>query len=122
MVKLIKINFGKGNVSADTVLSPLESDVLSRLWEGDEMTVRDIHKHLRGKCALTSVAVSLDRLFQKKLVSRKIDKGKGGIHYIYTARLNKAEFEKSIVSQAVDKLVERFGTSAVSYFNEKYKK
>ncbi|MEK6843262.1 MAG: BlaI/MecI/CopY family transcriptional regulator [Candidatus Micrarchaeota archaeon] len=122
MVKLMKINFGKGDVSADTVLSPLESDVLSKLWESGEMTVRDIHRLLRGKCALTSVAVSLDRLFSKKLVSRKIVKGRGGIHYIYFARLNKAEFEKSIVSQAVDKLVERFGQSAVSYFNEKYKK
>ncbi|MEK6954389.1 MAG: BlaI/MecI/CopY family transcriptional regulator [Candidatus Micrarchaeota archaeon] len=122
MVKLKKIDFGKGDVAADTVMAPLESDMLNKLWEGGEMTVRDLHGKMRGKCALTSVAVSLDRLYQKKLVSRKIIKGKGGIHYIYSARLTKGEFEKSVVQQAVDRLIERFGPSAVSYFNEKYKK
>ncbi|HLC48452.1 MAG TPA: BlaI/MecI/CopY family transcriptional regulator [Candidatus Norongarragalinales archaeon] len=122
MVKLKKFDFGKGTVAADTVLSPLESDVIGKLWGAGELTVRDLHKKLRGRYALTSVAVSLDRLFQKKLVNRRINTGRGGIHYIYSARQSKQEFEKSVVQQAVDKLIERFGPSAVSYFDEKYGK
>ncbi len=123
MVKFRRINFNRGSDSADAVLGPLESDILGVLWKSKEMTVRGIHSRLKNKkYALTSVAVSLDRLFRKRLVTRKIATGRGGMHYIYLPKLDKDSFEKSVVQQAVDKLIGRFGQSAVSYFNEKYGK
>ena len=118
MVKVSRIRVGK----SVAVLSPLENDVIKILWKWEEMRVRDIYLILkkRRKVALTSVAVILDRLHEKKLVSRKIELGRGGEHYIYCSKCTKEAFENSIVEKTVDKLIEKFGPVAVTYFNERF--
>ncbi|MBI5035820.1 BlaI/MecI/CopY family transcriptional regulator [Candidatus Micrarchaeota archaeon] len=107
-------------------LSPLESAILEAIWQtgGGESKVRDIYQKIKDKnpCAQTSVAVTLDRLYQRKLVGRKITTGRGGLSYIYFAQMTKEEYGKATVKEAVDRLVERFGSAAVAYFNEKYQK
>lgn len=105
-----------------SVLSPLESEVLDVLCNCHEAKVREVHKKLRGKCALTSVAVILDRLHDKKLVSRKAHYGRGGQHYVYSAKASKKDLEYSVLENTVNKLMESFGSTAVSYFNERFKK
>lgn len=107
------------------VLSPLESDVLDRLWPGRELRVREIYRLLRQsrrKAALTSVAVILDRLFEKGIVSRRIEPARGGLRYIYYPVKDRGQFEKSVVEQTVNKLIDRFGNVAISYFNERFVK
>lgn len=106
----------------DSLLSPLEQDVLRVLWPKKELRVREIHAKLKSKVALSSVAVILDRLFDKGIVTRKIETARGGARYIYTPVRDKKEFEKSVVEGAVNKLIETFGDSAVSYFNERFKR
>lgn len=116
-------------------LSPLESNVISILWSSAQernsaqgsggCKVRDLHKSLkarRQKVALTSVAVILDRLHDKGLVTRTAETGRGGIHYIYSAAKTREEFEKGAVATAVEGLMERFGPVAVNYFNERFGK
>lgn len=104
------------------VLSPLEEDVLSVLWRKEEARVRDVHAHLSRKkrVALTSVAVTLDRLHKKKAVQRRVETGRGGPHYLYTPLNGRAEFERSIIDSAVNRLISSFGSSAVTYFNERF--
>ena len=107
------------------VLSPLEMDVISILWKKEQgMRVRDIYSMLKGrrKVALTSVAVILDRLYEKKLVKRSIETGRGGQHYIYSTKVTRAGFETSVVDRTVNKLIENFGATAVNYFNERFSK
>ncbi len=106
------------------MLSPLESKILETLWETGECKVRDIHTKIKKNhpCAQTSVAVTLDRLFERKMVERTITTGRGGLAYIYRPRQTREQFQKSLVQQAVDRLVERFGDSAINYFNEKYRR
>jgi len=107
------------------VLSPLEMDVLTTLWKRqDGMRVRDIYSALKNKrkVALTSVAVILDRLYEKKIVKRGIETGRGGEHYIYSCRISQKDFEKSVIDKTVNKLIENFGPIAVNYFNERFSK
>lgn len=106
------------------VLSPLEGDVLNVLWPDRQMRVRDIYKLLKKdrKVALTSVAVILDRLFEKGVVDRKIETARGGLRYVYFPKKDKKQFEKSVVEEAVNKLIAKFGDVAVSYFNERFVK
>ena len=106
------------------VLSPLESDVLNVLWPDREFRVRDIYKTLRKerKVALTSVAVILDRLFGKGVVDRKIETARGGLRYVYFPKKDRKQFEKSVVEEAVNKLIAKFGDVAVAYFNERFVK
>ncbi len=121
MVNVSRIRFNENSVA---VLSPLENDVIKVLWKNKEMRVRDIYKILKSKrkVALTSVAVILDRLHEKKLVMRKIAFGRGGEHYIYSSRCSKADFDQSVVEKTVNRLINKFGPVAVTYFNERFSK
>ena len=122
MVEVNKIHLGKKG--AEIVLSPMESNILSALRTLKTGRVKNVHSRIRGKnkLALTSVAVGLDRLHKKELVSRVVELGRGGPHYIYSCDKSKEDFEKSVLEAAVDKLLENFGDTAVSYFNERFSK
>ena len=110
--------------SYDGVLSPLETEVLKMLWPDKKLKVRHIFNTLKRKrtVALSSVAVILDRLHSKGAVDRHAEKGRGGVRYIYFPKNDKEGFDKSIVEQAVNKLIDKFGSTAVSYFNERFSK
>lgn len=106
------------------LFSPLEQDILELLWQRKSMRVREIYEKLRNKrkLALSSVAVLLDRFHEKNIVERKIETARGGMRYIYSPKQDRTGFEKSVVEQAVNKLIEKFGKVAVSYFDERFKK
>ena len=120
MVSIKKIDLEKKTIG---ICSPLQSNILEVLWKDDGQKVRNIHSKLKGKgVALTSVAVDLDRLHKKGIVSRSVEKGRGGPHYIYSVNKSKEELEESIVAGTVNKLIERFGSVAVDYFNGRFSK
>ena len=103
-------------------LSPLESDVI-QLVQGDrKVKVRDLYLKLKRKrkVAITSVAVILDRLYKKGLVERIPETGIGGVHFLYTLKMDQRIFEKNLIEQAVNKLLDKFGNSAHVYFNERF--
>ncbi len=103
-------------------LSPLEALVLEALAGGQGLRTKDVYKLVKRKrkVALTSVAVMLDRLYSKGLVDRKVESCRGGHRYIYCASANTEKFEEKMLGSAVNKLIERFGSVAVSYFNERF--
>ena len=121
-MKVERMRFNKKGIN--TLLSPLETDTLMLLWKMDQSKVKDLHIVLKKdkNVALTSVAVILDRLHQKGIVDRTIEKGRGGGHYIYSAKSSKEEFEESIVDSTVNKLINNFGSTAVNYFNKRFSK
>ncbi|MEK6874688.1 MAG: BlaI/MecI/CopY family transcriptional regulator [Nanoarchaeota archaeon] len=104
------------------ILSPLERDVITVLWPNKSMRVREIHAKLKRKVAVSSVAVILDRLHEKGVVDRTMETARGGIRYLYFPIKDKKQFEKSILEQAVNKLIDSFGSTAVSYFHERFRK
>ncbi len=114
----------KLNGDFDSVLSPLEGDILKVMWPDRKMKVRQVYEKLKPKreVALTSVAVILDRLHDRKIVERDVETGRGGMRYIYYPKKDRAGFEKSIVESTVNRLISRFGSTAVSYFNERFSK
>lgn len=120
MVNVSRLRLKKKGVGI--FLSPLEEDILNVLWTKDDARVRDIYGQLRKrkKIALTSVAVSLDRLHSKKAVGRKVEVGRGGPHYIYYSKNSKQDFERSLIDSAVNKLIDSFGGIALSYFNDRF--
>ena len=112
----------KFNTNFESVLSPLENDVLKVLWPDRRLKVRHIYEKLSKDrpVALSSIAVILDRLFEKSIVNRSVEKGRGGVRYIYYPVHNKSQFEKSLIETTVNKLIDNFGSTAVSYFNERF--
>ncbi|OGD54300.1 hypothetical protein A3K80_08135 [Candidatus Bathyarchaeota archaeon RBG_13_38_9] len=108
----------------ETILSTLEADIMHLLWKKSPLRVKEIHKELGEKhdVALTTIAVTTDRLYQRGIVKRHIEPGRGGLHYLYYPSKSKNEFGKTIVDQTVNKLIETFGSAAVSYFDQRFKK
>ena len=107
-----------------SILSPLERDVLNIIWPNKRLKVREIHTILKKKgkkVALSSVAVILDRLHEKKIVSRTIEKGRGGLRYTYFPQQDKKGVQRTVIKKTVDQLIPQFGQNAVSYFNERFK-
>lgn len=108
----------------ESILSPLEYEALQLLWKYKNMRVREIYEHLtpHRDVAVSSVAVILDRLYEKGAVGREVETGKGGLRYIYYPLKDQKQFEKSVIETSVNALIEKFGKSAVSYFNERFSK
>ena len=120
VVKVNKLRLDKKGMR--TLLSPLETDALLLLWKLDQARVRELHRLLKRnrRVALTSVAVILDRLHQKGMVSRTVEKGRGGGHYIYYPRSSRQEFEESVIDHTVNKLMTNFGNVAANYFYKRF--
>ena len=122
MAELTKLRFDRNGVHS--ILSPLETDTLLILWKLEKARTTEIHRLLKRKrkVALTSVAVTLDRLHQKSIVARTIEKGLGGGHYIYYPKKTRQEFEESVVDHTVNKLINNFGSVAANYFYKRFSK
>ena len=105
----------------ESVLGPLEAHVMETIWEMKKpVSVRAVYEKLRRerKIAYTTVMSTMDTLFKKGLLNRKITKGKGGLLYVYWPKLSKEEVERSIVKHVIDSLFRNFGNSVTSYLME----
>jgi predicted transcriptional regulator len=106
----------------ESILGPLEAEVLNTVFEKKTpVRVREVYEELKKKrkIAYTTVMSTMSTLFEKGLLDRRIEKGRGGLLYVYWPRMSKKEIEHSVVSQVIDSLVKNFGDSVTSYLIEK---
>jgi predicted transcriptional regulator len=80
----------------------LEYDILARLWEVGEGSVRELHDHLgeRDGLVYTTTAKVVDRLREKGLVERQ----PRGRAFIYRPRVARDEVENARARRAVSRL------------------
>ena len=77
---------------ASESLGKLEQNVLKEVWRRDEASVRDIYLAFEEKIAYTTLMTTLDRLFKKKLLTRRKD----GRAFFYLAAVSPDELEQGI--------------------------
>jgi predicted transcriptional regulator len=82
-------------------LGTLEQQVLDIVWQGGNVTVRDVHAQIGGNIAYTTVMTTLDRLYRKRL----LDRTKPARAFVYAASATRKEFEDSIASDLVSGLL-----------------
>jgi len=71
-------------------LGRLELELMQILWTRGESNVRDVVQHLERPLAYTTVMTTLDRLYKKGLLERRMpDRA-----FIYSARFSRAEWER----------------------------
>jgi predicted transcriptional regulator len=110
-----KTGFSQYNMEGkalEAFLGPLEANVMEAIWTAKApITVREIHEVLKKhkKIAYTTVMSTMDRLFEKGLLDRKIEKGRGGLYYVYWPPLEKQSFQKSAVREVLASLIGNFG-------------
>ena len=103
------------------VLGDLEAVVLRQLWNIENpVSVKDFQALVSEKrpVAVTTVATTLDRLYQKGLVSRELVR-EGGPHYLYKARMTEGEFKYAVVDGVMQALLEGFNDVTVAYLAER---
>lgn len=85
-------------------LGALEDRVMSILWQGGHMSVREVNECLRErKLAHTTIMTTLDRLFKKGLLSRT----KEGLAYIYSPAMTREEYQQRLVGATVAGLMSK---------------
>jgi len=93
---------------------------MEALWKLQFGRVKEIHEETskKRKVAITTVATVLDRLYEKGLVERELEKG-GGLHFDYRPAVTKRQFERNVARAILEGLFETFGDSAISYLFER---
>jgi predicted transcriptional regulator len=97
----------------EAFLGPLEANTMDAIWNSRKtpVTVREVYEALKKtkNIAYTTVMSTMDRLFDKHLLDRKIEKGRGGLYYVYWPALEKQNFQKSVVREVLSSLIDNFG-------------
>jgi len=98
----------------EAFLGPLETNIVETIWSSKKrpMTVREVLEILKKKkpIAYTTVMNTMDRLYEKGLLDRRIEKGKGGVYcyYVYWPKLEEQKFKEAAVSEVLNSLIENF--------------
>lgn len=69
-------------------LGKLESELMDRLWDRPEISVRDLQAEIGSRLAYTTIMTTLDRLYKKGLLNRK----KVGKAFIYAPVMTREEY------------------------------
>jgi predicted transcriptional regulator len=98
----------------EAFLGPLEASIIEIVWcsKKRQITVREVLEILKKKkpLAYTTVMNTMDRLYEKGLLDREIEKGKGGLYYVYWPKLEEQNFKEAAVREVLSSLIENFGS------------
>jgi predicted transcriptional regulator len=86
-------------------LGILEREVMSLVWSGGEISVREACGRLGSAVAYTTVMTTMDRLFKKGLLARR----KVGRAFVYDATATREELEGAVAAELVQSLLQRHG-------------
>ena len=107
----------------EAFLGPLEASIIETVWCSKKrpMTVRDVLEVLKKKKAIayTTVMNTMDRLYEKGILDRRVEKGKGGVFYVYWPKLEEQNFKEAAVRDVLGSLMENFGELVTSCLVEK---
>lgn len=85
----------------NAALGALEREVMEELWKRGSASVRDVQQSFDNRVAYTTLMTTLDRLYRKKLLSRR----KEGHAFHYTPRFTREEFEHTVAREVLDGLL-----------------
>ncbi len=107
----------------EAFLGPLEANIIETIWSSKKrpITVREVLETLQKnkKIAYTTVMNTMDRLHEKGILDRRIEKGKGGVYYVYWPKLEEQNFKEAAVREVLSSLIENFGDLVTACLVEK---
>jgi len=105
----------------DSLFSELEADILGYLWRRGQGSTNILYKLLGEKHNVihSTIAVTLGRLYEKGILKRKAERGKGGIRFVYYPKFSKEEFGNHLADKFVDFLRKSFGEACVANLKKK---
>src|SRR6478736_4675966 len=73
-------------------LGSLESELMERVWQRGELSVRELHAEFATRLAYTTVMTTMDRLYKKGMLQRR----KVGKAFLYVAALTDPEYQEQL--------------------------
>jgi predicted transcriptional regulator len=101
--KFLLRGFRRPREVASAALGRLERQVLEETWRRGETSVRDVFSAFDEQVAYTTLMTTLDRLYKKRLLSRRKD----GRAFFYSALVTREELEQGIREDLIDGLLGR---------------
>lgn len=104
-----------------TVLNPLESEIMEIMWREKRATARTIHTLLKSKHNVNrpTVNAAMNSLCKRRLLCSNIGRGKGGLRYVYKVKVSRRKFEREVVGKVIDSLFGSYGKTAKKLAREK---
>jgi predicted transcriptional regulator len=105
----------------EAVLGSLESQIMEVIWiKHAPIKVREVYEELskKRKIAYTTVMTTMNILYEKGLLDREVQQGRGGLLYSYWAKMTQEEVEKSVVQGVLDSLMKNFSAHVANYLVE----
>ena len=99
--------------SLETLLGPLEQDVMDVVWRMRDVTVRDVHVELatRREIAYTTVMTTMSRLARKGILQRDT----ADLAHRYRPVVSRDQYARGAVGDVLTWLLERYPEPAVAY-------
>jgi len=106
-----------------TVLSPLESEIMTIMWREKRATARTVHTLIKNRHNVNRSTVNtvMNSLCKRGLLSSSISRGKGGLRYVYKTKLSRGKFEREVVEKVLDSLLSSYPKTAKKMMREKLK-
>ncbi len=107
-----------------TVLSPLESEVMTIMWREKRATARTIYTLLKSKHSINRSTINaiMNSLCKRGLMTSSVSKGRGGLRYVYKVKISRRRFERGVVDKVLDSLLESFERTARKQMRERLKR
>ncbi len=104
------------NDPIETLLGPLEQDVMEAVWQLGESTVRDVHGLLAADrtIAYTTVMTTMTRLATKGLLQRDT----AGLAHRYRPAVSRDRYATATVTDVLTWLLDRYPEPAAAYLAE----
>jgi len=104
---------GRRGASLETLLGPLEQDVMDVVWRLGNATVRDVHADLATarEIAYTTVMTTMARLARKGLLLRDT----ADLAHRYRPVVSRDQYARGAVGDVLSWLLERYPEPAVAY-------
>jgi predicted transcriptional regulator len=87
-------------------LGKLESELMERIWERGETSVRDLYQELASRLAYTTVMTTLDRLYKKGILDRR----SVGRAFYYSAKMSRQTYNQQLTQHLLGIMVEESGS------------
>ncbi|MFQ6123867.1 MAG: BlaI/MecI/CopY family transcriptional regulator [Candidatus Heimdallarchaeota archaeon] len=106
--------FNLKKIGIRAVLGDLESELMEIIWtRNKELTNRELLEILNRKrkkiLEVSTINITMARLFKKGLVTRRLEAIRGGYHYLYRASMTKEAFISKISKKILTHLRNCFG-------------
>lgn len=102
------------------VLPPLEAEIMEHMWKVKTATAGQVYEYMKKEhpdIRRSTVSILMNRLCERGLLKRRVERGRGGMRYVYSITTTREEFEKKVVQSILDALMQNFREATYAYLS-----